>query len=242
MTRDRWFQLSIEATAIVLSVLLALAVNQWWQARSDRALVERVLDTIASEIAENRPRVSRALAYHDSLIAEIRERRFTGHVLSLPYPGASADGHNFEAMDRLVREALSGLGAPPWLEVAVAGGPDGRPLLSFRESDLSGRIEIIEDSLRVHLPRGIELRAAFLRNSAWTVALATRATVHMPFDVVAAVSDLHELQRSYAERKGTVLDMLYAGSFRMPALEDLRNLERDLLERYDHADGLLRRP
>lgn len=60
----------VESALIVFSILLALAVNQWNDARKQRALVERSLRNIRDEIAFNARRVEERLPYHRNLEAE----------------------------------------------------------------------------------------------------------------------------------------------------------------------------
>lgn len=53
--------------AIVASVLLALAVNEWWEGREDRQRAREAVVQFRAEIGENRDAVSEALAYHRSM-------------------------------------------------------------------------------------------------------------------------------------------------------------------------------
>ena len=52
MDRNRinWFRLTAEACAIVLSILLAFALNAWWDARADARAELSVLMTLEEEL------------------------------------------------------------------------------------------------------------------------------------------------------------------------------------------------
>ena len=71
--RFPWLQLTIEAVLIVLSVLLALALNQWRQNRQDRALAQQALQTLRLEIQANQAEVEQKLAYHKEIYDRVSE-------------------------------------------------------------------------------------------------------------------------------------------------------------------------
>jgi hypothetical protein len=60
-------RLLLESALIVASILLAFALNRWWEARQDRMLADRALATFAQEIAENRANLARVMPYHEGL-------------------------------------------------------------------------------------------------------------------------------------------------------------------------------
>lgn len=49
-----WSQIAVEAIAIVVSILLAFAIDAWWDSRGERATLLRQIDAVRSEIASNR--------------------------------------------------------------------------------------------------------------------------------------------------------------------------------------------
>jgi type II secretory pathway pseudopilin PulG len=60
-------ELALESGMIVLSVLLALAANNWADARREHALVEQARTSFALEMRANRERVAKQLPYHRAL-------------------------------------------------------------------------------------------------------------------------------------------------------------------------------
>jgi hypothetical protein len=69
-----------ESALIVFSILLALAVNQWVDARKQRALTEHALTAIRDELTGNADRIRNGLPYHRSLEAELRHQDSVGVV------------------------------------------------------------------------------------------------------------------------------------------------------------------
>jgi hypothetical protein len=67
MRRRRLSRLLLESGLIVASILLAFALNRWWEARQDRLLADRALATFAQEIAQNRDNLLRVMPYHQGL-------------------------------------------------------------------------------------------------------------------------------------------------------------------------------
>jgi hypothetical protein len=67
MRRRRVSRLLLESMLIVSSILLAFALNRWWEAHQDRLLADRALATFAQEIEQNRDNLLRVMPYHRGL-------------------------------------------------------------------------------------------------------------------------------------------------------------------------------
>jgi hypothetical protein len=67
MRRRRVSRLLLESALLVASILLAFALNRWWEARQDRILADRALATFAQEITGNRDNLARVMPYHEGL-------------------------------------------------------------------------------------------------------------------------------------------------------------------------------
>jgi len=63
-----WKLLTVEAVLIVLSVLLALGVDSWREAREQRALAERALQGFIDEAQANCRRIEAHTEYHRAVI------------------------------------------------------------------------------------------------------------------------------------------------------------------------------
>jgi hypothetical protein len=67
LRRHRVSRLLLESSLIVASILLAFALNRWWEASQDRLLADRALETFAQEIGQNRDNLLRIAPYHEGL-------------------------------------------------------------------------------------------------------------------------------------------------------------------------------
>lgn len=54
-----WTRFGFESILIVSSILVALAVDSWWEYRNERKIEQQVLDTLLSEFARNKSEHSR---------------------------------------------------------------------------------------------------------------------------------------------------------------------------------------
>jgi len=63
-----WKLLTVEAVLIVLSVLLALGVDSWREAREERALADRALAGFIDEARHNCRRILRVEDYHRAVV------------------------------------------------------------------------------------------------------------------------------------------------------------------------------
>lgn len=72
--RIPWAQLFTEAVLVVLSVLLALALNSWRQGEINEDLAAQALHNIENEIRANKAQVEEALSYHEMLIDTLQSK------------------------------------------------------------------------------------------------------------------------------------------------------------------------
>jgi len=68
--RDRlpWMQLAVESMLVVLSVLLALALNAWYQHTQEQEKVRRALRGIHAELIENERRLAFRVSHHRPMV------------------------------------------------------------------------------------------------------------------------------------------------------------------------------
>ncbi|MEO1074775.1 MAG: hypothetical protein AAFX41_02285 [Bacteroidota bacterium] len=98
---------------------------------------------------------------------------------------------------------------------------------------------------------GLQLRTAFLTDTAWESAQASGALALMPYETVAVLAEVHEMQSLYITASTDLVGLLYFGnvfgsaqnptdvSGYAPALQDLIFFEREMISRYDAALALL---
>ena len=119
-----WKRLSVEAAAIVVSILLAFAIDAWWDERRERAEEREVLESLRVEFETNRDEAASVISFHDRVIqsvAMLMELR-QDQILALPA--------------KEVEEFLGSLGSPRTFD-AVRGSVDA--LIS------SGKLGILQN-------------------------------------------------------------------------------------------------
>jgi hypothetical protein len=63
--RLRWF--AAEITVVVAGVLIALALNSWWQTRQDARAEQRLIAALLDEFSANQPKLTTVRAFHEEL-------------------------------------------------------------------------------------------------------------------------------------------------------------------------------
>lgn len=67
----RWKRLSIEAVAIVASILFAFAIDAWWDERKERQYEQDTLLGLESEFTEHRSTIDRQISTHKRLLGAV---------------------------------------------------------------------------------------------------------------------------------------------------------------------------
>ncbi len=81
-----WKRLSVEAAAIVVSILMAFAIDAWWNDRQERAEEREVLESLYTEFEANRDEVASVISFHDREIQTIETllKLTQDEILELP--------------------------------------------------------------------------------------------------------------------------------------------------------------
>ncbi len=66
-----WKRLSVEAAAIVVSILLAFAIDAWWDEQQERAEEREVLQSLHVEFEANRVEAAAVISFHDRVIQSV---------------------------------------------------------------------------------------------------------------------------------------------------------------------------
>ncbi len=94
-----WLRVGAESVAIVGSILLAFAIEAWWQDRNELAIEQRSLSALLAEFEEN-----------DELLREARdgyERTYTAAVQLLAYFDQGTDDMDSSEFEQLVGRLIS---------------------------------------------------------------------------------------------------------------------------------------
>ncbi len=92
-----WKRLGVEAVAIVASILLAFAIDAWWEARQARAEEQLVLSALKSEFRRNLSILETELGYREAV------RASTFEILSASLDPTSIDSGR---MDELIGDMV----------------------------------------------------------------------------------------------------------------------------------------
>lgn len=101
MPRIAWKPILLEATFVVLGVVLALGLNEWRQHAAREAQAREALASIQAEIVANRAAIAESEAYHDQLMQTLWPLRLAG----APPPDMRAFSQGFVHPARVVSTA-----------------------------------------------------------------------------------------------------------------------------------------
>lgn len=83
INRRRSYLLLVESALIVASILLAFALNGWWEARQERQLAERAITAFEQEITRNRDNLRQVMPYHLALQERLGELTRAGSIRTM---------------------------------------------------------------------------------------------------------------------------------------------------------------
>jgi hypothetical protein len=119
-TKDAIKSALFEAAFVVLGVVLALAANEWRQARADQKQSELALATIAAELKANRTAMASATEYHLGLMETLGTEHEEGWV-----PGLRVFAKGFISpaqTSRTAWETASETGVFPKIDFTIVKG------------------------------------------------------------------------------------------------------------------------
>ena len=150
-----WQRLLAEAAAIVLSILLAFAIDAWWDTRSDRQAEQLLLQRLKADFTEIRSAILLIEAEHRETSAACRA------IMSIPHGSPVPDTPEYDRMVALVfltsRTFNPGMGAvAAFLNSEGAKLVDNQPLADLLLS-WPGLVEELQEE-DVFLQQGLALR------------------------------------------------------------------------------------
>lgn len=226
----------VDVMAIIFSVLFALALDDWRERRDIRAKVENVLHTIALEIDQNKKEVADALAYHNPLVDSLRNG--THRISSMGLKGRFDPIRNVNDLEDVLNQVMRNNRSMMFKEVQVRQTNAGNYYAKI--GDRTYRVQVSADSMQIYGEGNIQLRPARIHNSAWETAIATQTTIHLDFDLVAAMTELTRLHEIHDDTVERIINMLYSGEGSITdAMQDLRWFEQSLLEKYAQVQAIL---
>lgn len=123
-TQISWPRIAAESIAIIASILLAFAIDAWWQDRGERKLEAALIEDLLRDFEASQSHLERWLAGN--------RRTLEDNSMIVDRLASAAPGHAFEAE----------LG---WV-VSVIGAPTYSPTdATFQAAIASGRLELLHD-------------------------------------------------------------------------------------------------
>ncbi|MTI19491.1 hypothetical protein E1176_00505, partial [Fulvivirga sp. RKSG066] len=219
----------IQSILLAFSVLLALVLNEWRQSIKTDDVIDRVKSSIISEVQHNQKTIEEALKYHDMLIKNLLENN---HLIdSIP---VSELGVDFTASEKVLKDQMYNT------LIQMNGFPDkynfsqvGENHFIVQLDNFNVTIKVEDEIAKFYGVGNIQLKPADVFNTTWQTAQATNALVLLDYQTVDLFADVYRKQEQYAKLTEKILDMLYTGNQGIiPALQDLRNKEKYLSEKY----------
>ena len=228
----------VEVPTIVLSVIIALAINQWNTGREREQLASNVLMTIREELSFNTTQVRKAYEYHVPMVKELITG--TRRMFSIPMKREQITLDSPEALERKLKELFERFGEivdkPLHLKMT------GKDHFTFQYSGQILKGKAVNDTLKIYGRGNISLHSALVRNNAWRIAQAAQIAPYLDFALIARMSEVDLLHIEYEKTTGRIVEMLYKGDSDVtPAMQDLLYFESALLKKYSEIDSLLNR-
>jgi len=159
----------------------------------------------------------------------------------------------------IVLSVVLGFAIDQWRQTNEAESRAQRALVSFQQEMESNRAELFDAlashreairRLRIQPDTSITLSQPLMRNTSWEMIQATASAPHLDFEILEAVTSVHELQESYEEAHTYVTKQFFearignsprAAQTAIPLFANLINLEVRLLAEYDAAQEVVGR-
>ena len=219
-------QLILEFLSVVFAVLLALFLNGWRESvATDRAL-EKVKQTIRTEIMSNDSLLAASMTYRRSLVQELYDG--THLIMQLPAAALPINVSNDLQLENYLKQTLPFSQSRPVTYVKVQSLQDER-IVSI--NDLTMKLRLINDTLKVFGPSNIRLRSADISNRSWDIAQATGVIVEMDLGLVDALNKVYTLNNQYLKTSDKAIDMVYKGDPGIRSvLEDMYYFESQIIK------------
>ncbi|WP_462249703.1 hypothetical protein [Ekhidna sp.] len=224
-------QLALEFLSVVFAVLLALLLNSLRESLTmDRAL-NRVKQTIRTEVISNDSLVRKSREYRYDLVTKLY--RFEHMVMKFPVSNFPIDVEDDRALEEYMKEVLPFSQATPISRIEIKSLDDYRIIIV---NDRTMKLGLENDTLKFFGPYNLQLHAAAISNRSWEIAKATGTLVEMDLTLVDALNKVYTLNNQYLNTSDKAIDMIYnADPAVRSVMEDMHYYETQIIE----ADSIL---
>ncbi len=237
--KEKLKKIFVEVPTIVLSVIIALAINEWNNQREREHLAGNVVAAIREEIEFNRSAVKKAVDYHIPLVGNLMNDRH--RIFSVPLQRLRLSAINAEQLQKQLTALFEQMGEVLEQPLVVKRTDDSTYRIPYKNRMLTLRIQ--RDTVFLFGRGNISLRSALIKNNAWKIAQAAQIAPYLDFRLIALMSEVDQMQNQYEATTKSIIDMLYrGGSDVTPAMQDMLEYEKRLLQQYDQLLEILERP
>lgn len=135
--RIPWKRISIEAAAIVASILLAFAIDAWWDDTQTDLATQEILDAVRLEMESNLSSLQGSISHHELIVEAIRQaqdQKSAVGVLSVAVIDVEVFEPNTGAIDTLIATGMLGEIDDPELQILLGAFSSFATDLRERES------------------------------------------------------------------------------------------------------------
>jgi hypothetical protein len=227
-------QLVLEFFSILVAISLALMANEWRQERNNRQLVARLLETIKTEIAQNKEGIQRSIEYRGKLVNDLQQGKH--RIARFPYETRKTK--NLSAFKQDLYTIALQSGADLGKDFDLVPVNENTFVFNLRGSTI--KLIARNDSVSLFGEGNIQLRTPYINNTSWEVAQATQALVHMDYQLVELLSEVYQRQKAYLKTSDFAIQILYTGNGSiLSTLQDMYYYENILFEKYNEMLKLL---
>ena len=219
-------QLLLEFVSIVFAVLLALLLNAWRESVTTERTLNKVKQSIISEIRKNDSSVRQAMEYRRALVDELTEGRHVVAAFAISdYP---VNARNDRALEKYMRQTQ------PFHEFYTTRNIEVKRLGAQRVlimDDLTMKLVERNDSLILYGATNLQLRSADVSNRFWEISQATGMLVQMELELVDALNKAYNLNSQYLTTSDKAIDMIYqAKPGIISVMQDMYYFESQILK------------
>ncbi|MEQ8906742.1 hypothetical protein [Ekhidna sp.] len=224
-------QLFLEFLSVVTGVLIALMLNSWRENVATSRTLDRVKQTIRTEMNNNTNEVSDALTYHKALIKELYEGRHL--IMAIPASAFPVNVNDDTAFEQFLRETVPFMQSTAVTRLELLRNGNERILIL---NDQNLRLVVENDTIKLFGVSNLQLRTADVSNRSWEIAQATGMLVEMDLELVDVLNKCYNLNNQYLETSNKAIEMIYKGEPGIiSVMEDMAYYEQEIIK----ADSLV---
>jgi hypothetical protein len=132
-----WKRLSVEAAAIIASILFAFAIDAWWDSVQTDNKTQEILDALRLEMESNLINLQGSIAHHEEIVEAVRvaqDQKSTAGVQETAVIDVEVFEPNTGALDTLIATGMLGDIDDPALQISLGAFTGFATDLRERES------------------------------------------------------------------------------------------------------------